>query len=203
MIAGRPPIVCLYFGCRSRRALFWVIVIAGKGSCRVEVPIMCRRIFNLVECSLIIGLAGIVPQSSVLAVVPGAFVPTTSPHSQVMKALKAAHRLLSEADHDYRGHRHLAAEEVHKAIEELGHHHHKSAIVAGSTATGVLVPMPKNAAHSPHGKTHESQADSDSQLQQAQRVLEAALQRLGASHAKAATNVRAAIAQINVALSVR
>jgi hypothetical protein len=120
-----------------------------------------------------------------------------------MQSLKAAHKLLSEADHDYQGHRHLAAEEVHKAMEELGHHHHKSGIAAGSTATGVLVTMPKNAAHSPQGKVHESQAESDSQLQQAQQVLEAALKRLGASHAKAAANVHAAIAQINVALSVR
>ncbi len=120
-----------------------------------------------------------------------------------MQSLQAAHKLLSEADHDYQGHRHLAAEEVHQAMEELGHQHHKSGIVAGSTATGVLVARPKNAAHSAHGKVHESQAESDSQLQQAQQVLEAALQRLGASHAKAAANVRAAIAQINVALSVR
>jgi hypothetical protein len=164
---------------------------------------MRRRVLNLVGCSLIICLAGTVPQSAVPAVVPGAIVPTTSSHYQVMQSLKAAHRLLSEADHDYQGHRHLAAEEVHKAIEELGHHHHKSAIVAGSTATGVLVAKPKNAAHSPHGKVHESQAESDSQLQQAQRVLESALQRLGAGHAKAAADVHAAIAQINVALSVR
>src|SRR5271166_1119192 len=164
---------------------------------------MRRRVLNLVGCSLIICLAGTVPQSAVLAVVPGAIVPTASPHYQVMQSLKAAHRLLSEADHDYQGHRHLAAEEVHKAIEELGHHHHKTGTVAGSTATGVLVAMPKNAAHSPHGKVHESQAESDSQLQQAQQVLEAALQRLGASHSKAAANVHAAIAQINIALSVR
>ena len=166
---------------------------------------MRRRVLSLIGCSLIICLAGTGPQSAVLAVVPGAIVPTTSPHHQIMQSLKAAHRLLSEADHDYQGHRHLAAEEVHQAIEELAHHHHKTGIVktgivAGSTATGVLVAKPKNAAHSPQGKVHESQAESDSQLQQA---LEAALQRLGASHAKAAANVHAAIAQINIALSVR
>jgi hypothetical protein len=164
---------------------------------------MRRRILNLVGCSLIVGLAGTVPQSAALAVVPAAFVPTTSPHSQVMQALKAAHKLLSEADHDYQGHRHLAVEEVHKAIEELGRHHHKSAIVIGSTASGVLVATPKNAAHSAHGKAHESQAVSDGQLQQAQQMLEGALTRLGASHSKAAANVHAAIVQINVALSVR
>ena len=164
---------------------------------------MRQRILSLIGFSLIVGLAGTVPQSAVLAVVPGAFVPTTSPHSQVMQALKAAHRLLSAADHDYQGHRHLAAEEVHKAMEELGHHHHKSGTVTGSTAAGVLVATPKKVAHSAHGKAHESQADSDGQLQQAQQMLEGALARLGASHAKAAANVRAAIAQINVALSVR
>ena len=165
---------------------------------------MRRRFLNLVGCSLILGLTGTVPQSAALAVVPATFVPTSSPHSQIMQALKSAHKLLSEADHDYQGHRHLAAEEVHKAIEELGgHHRHKSAIVNGSTASGVLVAMPKNAAHSAHGKAHQSQAVSDGQLQQAQQMLEGALSRLGASHSKAAANVHAAIAQINVALSVR
>jgi hypothetical protein len=149
---------------------------------------MRQTVLNFFGCSLIVGLAGAVPRSATFAAVPAAFVPTISPQSQVMQALKAAH---------------LAAEEVHKAIEELGHHHPKSAIVIGSTASGVLVATPKNSAHSAHAKTHEAQAMSDGQLKQAQQLLERALTGLSATHPKAAANVHAAISQINVALSVR
>jgi hypothetical protein len=164
---------------------------------------MRQTILSFIGCSLIVVLAGTVPRSATFAAVPAAFLPTISPQSQVMQALKVAHKLLSEADHDYQGHRHLAAEEVHKAIDELGHHHHKSAIMIGSTASGILVATPKNAAHSAHGKTHKAQAVSDGQLQQAQQLLERALIGLSAAHPKAAANVHAAISQINMALSVR
>ncbi len=136
---------------------------------------MRQTIVSFIGCSLIVGLAGAVPRSATFVAVPAAFAPTISPQSQVMHALKAAHKLLSEADHDYQGHRHLAAEEVHKAIDELGHHHHKSAIVTGSTASGALIAMPKNAAHSAPGKMHEAQAVSDGQLVQAQQLLERTL----------------------------
>jgi len=109
-------------------------------------------------------------------------------NAQALQDLKKAHQLLNEANHDYHGHRARAAEEVHHALRELGHNHKPA---AGPKAA------PKSA------DTKEAQALSDSQLKQAQQLLQGSLTHLGTRHAKAHANVQAAITEINQAFASR
>jgi hypothetical protein len=102
-----------------------------------------------------------------------------------IKELHRAHHLLVEADHDYGGHRAKAAEEVHKALKELGH---AKPHVPG---TG----KPKSGG--------EPQPISDAQLKEAQQLLREALPHLHKGHPRAHANVEAAIAQITAALEYR
>jgi hypothetical protein len=118
-------------------------------------------------------------------------------HAQVIADLKKAHQLLSEANHDYHGHRAKAAEEVHKALKELGHHHKPATTTA---ATGVA-PKTENRVAKTGGK--EDQSVSDGQLRQAQQILQSALGHLNNRHPKAHTNVAAAIGEINQAFASR
>jgi 5S rRNA maturation endonuclease (ribonuclease M5) len=100
----------------------------------------------------------------------------------VIEDLHKAHKLLVLADHDYDGHRARAAEEVHKALKELGHaskKHHRE----------------------PHPK--EPQSASDAQLREAQQLLQAALTHLSTHHPRAHANVQAAIGEIGKALAIR
>ena len=122
-----------------------------------------------------------------------------SPHAEVIKILRHAHRLLVIADHDYDGHRAKAAAEVHKALKELGYHHPK-AQPAKPAANGTVVPP-----HAGQPKVHEAQATSDQQLREASAHLEKALNRLTSTgkHPKATANVRAAIAEIKTALKIK
>jgi hypothetical protein len=119
----------------------------------------------------------------------------------ILKQLHAAHRLLITADHDYSGHRAKAAEEVHKAIEELAGHHHAKSAQPGSTSTGTVgVNRP---AKTGEGHVHEPQGNSDAQLKQAQSILESVQGELSSRHPKAAANVQAAITEITTALSIK
>jgi hypothetical protein len=114
---------------------------------------------------------------------------------ELIEQLISAHKLLAEADRDYDGHRALAAKEVHKAIKELsGNHHHKKA----QTTT-----PPVAKAKAKHPPMREAQATSDAQLSQALAILQGVQANLSASHPKAATNVTAAIAEINTALKIK
>jgi hypothetical protein len=115
--------------------------------------------------------------------------------AELVKELRAAHKLLAEADRDYKGHRAQAAKEVHKAIKELGGEHHPKK--AEAAAPGAKPPRVKQPA------IHEPQATSDAQLRQAQAILEGVQAELNAHHPKAAANVTAAIAEIKTALSIK
>jgi hypothetical protein len=121
--------------------------------------------------------------------------------SVAVKNLRQAQKLLAEADHDYDGHRAKAAEGVHKALEEMGHKHHAKKVVAGSTpATTAAIPK---AAHSGKQGEQEAQAVSDSQLGQAQHLLETSLTEITAQHPRAVAHVEKAIAEIKAALAKR
>ena len=50
---------------------------------------------------------------------------------------------------------------------------------------------------------HEPQATSDAQLREAQQLLQGALTQLNGKHPKATANVKAAIAEINMALAIK
>jgi hypothetical protein len=117
--------------------------------------------------------------------------------TEVINTLRTAHQLLTAADHDYDGHRALAAREVHKALKELGHRQTNAQTGAAGTAGT------KKAATVGQTKGNESQANSDAQLRQAQQLLQGVLPQFGTRHPKAAGNVKAAIGQINAALAIK
>ncbi len=119
--------------------------------------------------------------------------------AEVIHALRSAHALLIKADHDYDGHRALAAKEVQKALSNLGH---KKPLAGASVNTGSA--SATKAAHTGKAGARETQATSDAQLRQAQQLLQTALPHIqAATHPKAAGNVQAAISQIATALSVK
>lgn len=148
-------------------------------------------------------------------------------HSGVGEELRRAHHLLVHADHDYDGHRAKAAHAVHMALEELGHHHHHSS-TSGTSSTPITSSAPTagsklasgaksavstkpaagtaavpRAAHSGSSGGHESQAASDTQLREAEHLLQASLMKISTRHPGAAAHVKHAIAEINVALTKR
>jgi hypothetical protein len=122
--------------------------------------------------------------------------------TEVVNVLRTAQQLLVVANHDYDGHRALAAREVHQALKELGHRQ-------GNAQTGALgagnpsAAGAKKAALTGQTKGNEPQANSDAQLRQAQQLLQGALPHIAARHPKAASNVKAAIGQINTALAIK
>jgi hypothetical protein len=122
--------------------------------------------------------------------------------TQVVNALKTAHQLLVVADHDYDGRRSLAAQEVHKALMELGHRQ-GTAHTGATGGTNLAGAGAKRAALAGQTKGKESQAKSDAQLRQAQQLLQGALTQISTRHPKAAANVNAAIGQINTALAIK
>jgi len=162
----------------------------------------------------------VIPAGLGLAPVAVAQTTTTKPSvtgmnptgpSTAIQSLREAHKLLTEADHDYEGHRAKAAEEVHKAIKELeSKHHHKGAgaesIGEGTAHSGTAQ---KGLGHAgatgakKSEKTREPQATSDSQLKQALSLLQAAQSELASQNQKAAANVTAAVSEIKTALSIK
>ncbi len=125
---------------------------------------------------------------------------TETAHAELIKTLRTAHRLLVRADHDYDGHRAKAAEEVHKALKELGYQHKKAQ--PGSPAANGTVASPK-AAKTGQAKMHEPQANSDVQLREALQLLQGALTQMKGRHPKATANVKAALVEINTALAIK
>jgi hypothetical protein len=107
---------------------------------------------------------------------------------------------LTHADHDYDGHRAKAAEEVHKALKELGHHHKKAAPAPVAAPGAVVATKP---VHASAPKVREPQAASDAKLREAKDILQAVSTHLTGKHPKAAANVQAAIAEINTALAIK
>ena len=140
-------------------------------------------------------------------------------HGHMREALRTAHRLLAEADHDYSGHRAKAAQHVHLAMEDLGHHHHATGVAAGSTtgagpATGAAkgiakgavpgVAAPGKVAGAGTAAHHESQANSDRQLREAGMILQKVLGHMNATkHPRARANIQMALSEIGTALSVK
>jgi hypothetical protein len=116
----------------------------------------------------------------------------TAAHAAMIEDLKKAHRLLDEADHDYDGHRVKAAEEVHKALKELGHNPKPATAKAKAKAKS-----------GKGNRSKEDQTVSDGQLREAQKLLAQSLSLLQKRHPKAHINIQAAIGQINLALSIR
>ena len=121
-------------------------------------------------------------------------------NAELIETLRSAHRLLVSADYDYEGHRAKAAKEVRNTLEELGRHHKKAK--PGLTPNKGAVVPPK-AAHVSQEKVHEPQATSDAQLREAQQLLQGALTQLNVKHPNATANVKAAIAEINMALAIK
>jgi len=156
---------------------------------------MCRNLLRGISLwfAFLAGLALVSP-----AVAQTTEGPALPAQAEVVKALRLAHKLLVEADHDYDGHRAKAAEEVHKALKDLGYRH-KKPLPGSPLANGTAAPK----THSGQPAVHEPQANSDAQLRQAQEILQGVSKQLGSNHPKAAANVNAAIGEINTALSIR
>lgn len=98
-----------------------------------------------------------------------------------VQAVTQAYRLLEQADHDYQGHRIKAMKHLHQAGRVLG------VMLKGD------------------GKVKEQQATSDSQLKQAQTLLQQ-MNGSGASgklHARAMQHVQSALGEIQTALSIK
>jgi hypothetical protein len=150
-----------------------------------------RRILScVIGLSISMFFAGLASTASAQATQPSA-------HAELIKSLHCAHKLLAHADKDYDGHRLKAAEEVHKALKELGYQH-KKAHPGSTPANGAAVP-----AHTAHAKMHEPQGNSDAQMREALQILQGALTHFNGTHPKAVANVNAAIAQINTALAIK
>jgi hypothetical protein len=98
-----------------------------------------------------------------------------------VQAVVQAYRLLQQADHDYQGHRIKAMEHLHKAGRVLG------VMLKGDN------------------KTKEQQGTSDTQLKQAQTMLQqmTANGAGGKRHQRAMTHVSSALSEIQTALSIR
>jgi hypothetical protein len=98
-----------------------------------------------------------------------------------VQAVTQAYRLLEQADHDYQGHRAKAMKHLHKAGRVLG------------------------VALKGDGKAGEQQGTSDSQLKQAQSVLQqmSANQASGPRHQRAMQHVHSALGELQTALSIK
>ena len=130
---------------------------------------------------LVLGLVGVTEANRIK---PASI---TNAGSQVAESLRSAHKLLAEADHDYHGNRMAAMHKVHMALKEMG----LEPSVRGT----------KGAARSGKSGEHEPQAASDAKLRQAQQILQGVSGTVTSGHV--AAHVKAAIAEINTALSVR
>jgi hypothetical protein len=98
-----------------------------------------------------------------------------------VQAVTQAYRLLQQADHDYQGHRAKAMKHLHQAGRVLG------------------------VALKGDGKAGEQQGTSDSQLKQAQSVLQqmSANNASGPRHQRAMQHVQSALGELQTALSIK
>jgi hypothetical protein len=115
-----------------------------------------------------------------------------------LENLRQAHKLLVEADHDYDGHRARAAEEVRKAIRELEGKQRAKKVRTGATPAVTVKP-----AKVKQPAMLEPQATSDTQLQQALQLLQAAVPEVNSKHPKAEANVAKAIQELTIALKIK
>lgn len=117
--------------------------------------------------------------------------------------LKAAHKYLAEANHDYQGHRAKAQHEITQAIHQLEKHHHKHHKTSFNATSNY--PHPHHHHHTANHK--EPQALSDSQVKVAGIIVDGALRQLSqlpqdAHTVQAEKDLRAAEHQIHLALKV-
>lgn len=128
--------------------------------------------------------------SASLAPTPAQGGAATGPYAAQVKELHAIAHLLNLANHDYKGHRAKAVHEIHLAIHILHPGHHKKH-------------NPDKKGPTPKGGNNEPQSVSDAQLRQAIDGLKTVQGQLGSAppHALAAT--RAAIHQLQIALTIR
>jgi hypothetical protein len=112
---------------------------------------------------------------------------------QVVAQLCNAHRLLAVANRDYYGHRLKAATLVYSALRGLGYRGRTTAVASSVAATA-------GASMAGTAPIHEAQSLSDTQLRQAQQILQAVMGQLNGS--PCAAQVSTAIAEINIALSL-
>jgi hypothetical protein len=115
---------------------------------------------------------------------PGATYPVTTrapANPADVQAVTQAYRLLEQADHDYQGHRVKAMKHLHQAGRVLG------VMLKGD------------------GKAKEQQGTSDTQLKQAQTVLQQMTSNgaNGKRHARALQHVQSALSEIQTALSIK
>ncbi|HEV7999723.1 MAG TPA: hypothetical protein VGP63_07580 [Planctomycetaceae bacterium] len=98
-----------------------------------------------------------------------------------VQAVTQAYRLLSQADHDYQGHRAKAMKHLHQAGRVLG------VSLKGD------------------GKAKEDQGSSDTQLKQAQTTLQQMTgnNAAGKRHQRAMQHVNSALSEISTALSIK
>jgi hypothetical protein len=122
---------------------------------------------------------------------PGMHRSGSGPDQQIVTELRNIRHLLEKADHDYKGHRAKAVEEIGGAIHALEH---------GKGAKG------KNEKGAAGKGSKEPQAESDKQLREALKGLEGVHRQLergqGEHHKHAAMLVHKAIEQLRVALKV-
>lgn len=108
--------------------------------------------------------------------VAGAVAGTPAGGANEVGLLDQAYGLLRTADHDYHGHRARAMHQIEDAVKELGSH------VTGS------------------GKGDEKQAESDTQLRNAQSLLQ---QAVGGLAGKPHRHIEDAIKQLGIALTIK
>ena len=113
---------------------------------------------------------------AVLFLVFGLVTRSQAQTASPIDALDDAFATLAQANHDYKGHRAKAMKQIELAVRELG------GKISGK------------------GRGHEPQGASDAQLRAAQALLQQAAAGLSKKPLK---HVNAAIAQINVALSIK
>jgi len=133
--------------------------------------------------------------------------------------LHQAHKLLAQADHDYKGHRAKAEAQISHAIRELsgthnGAHHIATGAVAGNAANkaggaNAGIKVANNAQAGAQGNQGQAgngmrmpQAQSDAHLQQALGLLNGLNGHIPNGH-NAAAHVHLAITELHDALKVR
>jgi hypothetical protein len=130
---------------------------------------------------------------------------TSSPFASQIAALRAARTLLEGADHDYNGHRAAAVKLVSAAIHEL----HPPKTTTTSTAKKGTGSTAKGGTSTPHAQVpagHMPQAQSDAMLKEAMVAIAAVqgqLANAGGAGAPAAANLQKAVAELQIAVTIK
>ncbi len=151
-------------------------------------------------------LAGIIfcacffPTNEVRAIQP------VSPAGSIVGQLKSARALLSQADHDYQGHRAKAVHEISKAIHALQGSGVKSPLTPQQKAAVLAARQAKAAAKQAGAAAkpmREPQALSDGQLRTALNTLVQVSVQLGTAKPNVRAHVDVAIGELKTALAIK